>query len=537
MEVGKIQQINISKIQTQGQKKVAFGSAHGTIESSKVKDAVIKKMPDAAKRMIKLKWLKGEVGGILITAIGTGIVAPIFIAFNPLSDKDENTKKYTAMRQPVSAVLAILIQLGLLKPLESIYDTLSNKGKLGKSVWFNQEKLHSKSFYENEAKRGKLSAELVEAKVERQMANDVDRVAGELHQNGSIKFENNTSFDGKNLGGVINAALEERIKTQQTIFNDSSDETKVAAKAKRAFVLLTEENRKDGAVNVIEELCKDLLDTDNQSKEKIHDILTGWKRKYGNNPELNKIAEEFLGRTDVPNIKGRAEQTLDKINIFKKALSNSRLIQNNSAVILEHLNNLKAGTDINIVPEGLKNLLNIDNADVGGLSNMLDTIKKTTDNQLRNKYIDKFITRVNAYIEAGDDIEKILEIYQKGYYTDTKDTAKATINLLNSLKVDETKEISDVKAVIRNIANKLGLSGNDKFEIEIVKELRNKIEKKIKGFSQVSNILVGLFVTLPITCNILNWVYPRFMDIFFPQLANSKKSEAPEEKVGKGGHK
>ncbi|MBQ3819571.1 hypothetical protein II810_03905, partial [bacterium] len=33
--------------------------------------------------MESLKWLKGEIGGILITAVGTGLVAPIFIGFNP----------------------------------------------------------------------------------------------------------------------------------------------------------------------------------------------------------------------------------------------------------------------------------------------------------------------------------------------------------------------------------------------------------------------------------------------------------------------
>ena len=35
------------------------------------------------KFMEKFKVLKGELGGILITAAGTGLVAPIFIAYNP----------------------------------------------------------------------------------------------------------------------------------------------------------------------------------------------------------------------------------------------------------------------------------------------------------------------------------------------------------------------------------------------------------------------------------------------------------------------
>ena len=66
----------------------------------------------------KFKSWQGELGGIMITAIGTGLIAPLSIAFNPFvkskpnateEEKKEldNTKKYTAMRQPISAALAI----------------------------------------------------------------------------------------------------------------------------------------------------------------------------------------------------------------------------------------------------------------------------------------------------------------------------------------------------------------------------------------------------------------------------------------------
>ena len=64
---------------------------------------------------------------------------------------------------------------------------------------------------------------------------------------------------------------------------------------------------------------------------------------------------------------------------------------------------------------------------------------------------------------------------------------------------------------------------------DVVKNLKDTISKRLKGFNQVTNILVGLVVTLPVTCHALNWVYPRFMNVFFPNLANSKKSDAPEE--------
>ena len=111
---------------------------------------IMEQLPNktAIKVMEKFKWLKGELGGILITALGTGAVAPIFIAYNPFvkAPKDatkeqkedvENTKKYTAMRQPVSAVLAVLIQTSILKPIDKGLAILFNNPKYDKNVCIN----------------------------------------------------------------------------------------------------------------------------------------------------------------------------------------------------------------------------------------------------------------------------------------------------------------------------------------------------------------------------------------------------------------
>lgn len=54
---------------------------------------------------------KNPLFNIPINAIGTAVVAPIMIVFNPFAkgEKTEN-KVYSALRQPVSAVLAIALQ-------------------------------------------------------------------------------------------------------------------------------------------------------------------------------------------------------------------------------------------------------------------------------------------------------------------------------------------------------------------------------------------------------------------------------------------
>ena len=53
----------------------------------------------------------GEILNTLVTAGGTAVVAPIFIAGNPISKEDAETKWYSAMRQPISAAIALVFQL------------------------------------------------------------------------------------------------------------------------------------------------------------------------------------------------------------------------------------------------------------------------------------------------------------------------------------------------------------------------------------------------------------------------------------------
>lgn len=54
---------------------------------------------------------QGEALNILVTAVGTAGVCPLFIAFNPLSKEDSKTKQYSAWRQPISAAITVATQL------------------------------------------------------------------------------------------------------------------------------------------------------------------------------------------------------------------------------------------------------------------------------------------------------------------------------------------------------------------------------------------------------------------------------------------
>lgn len=77
---------------------------------------------------------QGDIANVIITAIGTGFFAPVMIAKNPLSNQDKDTKTYAAWRQPISAVIAVVTQVGITKQVGNIIKGLAKEGKLGKEL-------------------------------------------------------------------------------------------------------------------------------------------------------------------------------------------------------------------------------------------------------------------------------------------------------------------------------------------------------------------------------------------------------------------
>lgn len=76
----------------------------------------------------KLQKNKGEIQSQLMNAIFTCTLAPAMIAFNPLSKTDEKTKKYSAWRQPISALNAVTVGLAMTKPVDMFMEWVGSKG-------------------------------------------------------------------------------------------------------------------------------------------------------------------------------------------------------------------------------------------------------------------------------------------------------------------------------------------------------------------------------------------------------------------------
>ena len=72
----------------------------------------------------------GEKVSNYVNAAGKAVIAPLVILNNPFTKEKEDNKKWAAIKQPVEAVLTIVMQLASLALLYKGIDFLIKKGKI-----------------------------------------------------------------------------------------------------------------------------------------------------------------------------------------------------------------------------------------------------------------------------------------------------------------------------------------------------------------------------------------------------------------------
>ena len=72
----------------------------------------------------------GEKISNYVNAAGKAVIAPIIIMHNPFSHEDKDNRKWAAVKQPVEAVITIVMQLATLSLLYRGIDSLIKKGKI-----------------------------------------------------------------------------------------------------------------------------------------------------------------------------------------------------------------------------------------------------------------------------------------------------------------------------------------------------------------------------------------------------------------------
>ena len=478
MKVEKINQ-NYSAPRWQSNKK---GRQHvPNFTGNPLKGQIKNQLPNktAINIMEKLKWLKGELGGILITAIGTGAVAPIFIAYNPFvkAPKDateeqkkdvENTKKYTAMRQPVSAVLAVIFQTSVLKPIDRGLEALFNTPKYAKNLWLglDQSTLNKKSFLERKVKKEMKKEGLhFSSKAEFKKERDRRVEAIEAQQIGetAAKFKREGKFyigdrivDNKTVAELVNKSIDDYIEDARNLKTNDSG---LKFYKERARILI--EN---------EETLRDLLGNLPKSEKDIADHLK--KVSAGQNQDVKTILEEIINVPESHRA-SRCERTIERIDTIKKICDGNFSPDRYYEKMVETNNNLD-----NIIAK-------LENCKIGNIDTATeDTIQYT-------------IKKIAEYCQYDNE------------------------NFRLSNKFQSTETFHDnIEQLIKKIHK------------DITKGYKEVIENRYKGFNQLSKIAIGLCITLPITCTALNWVYPRFMELCFPKLAGKKDDKSQNVKNG-----
>lgn len=493
-----------------------------TARANLVTKKITQGLPQAGvlNMMKKLEWLKGEIGGIIITAIGTGTVAPIFIAFNPFAKAPKNatpeekkknteTKEYTAMRQPISAALAILFQASVQKYIDKGLDAFLNNPKYAKYARFDEDHtilntdtyikdMVRKEFKKDNIKKPSMlyyfrgpkeeyNGEMVRKRTKYDsMFNDrvdairdkqIDDLAELMSKNaasdaeGLIPLASGKYWDNNVVAEILNKQIDSYRKDARNMMKKPEE---INGKVKRAKILIDNEaHLRDIFKDIkIEETRKAPYGSDEikklykETENTIDDLLAKEK-----NPDVKTILQEIKDRPDDLRAH-RVERTLERIDDIKKMCGGKFNQDKYMDAILER-NSILSKIDTRLEALKIKDIKNTTKDEIS------EAVKKVAD-ECRFK-------------EDGSIRESIL----KG--TDTFGT--------------------DVKGLIKKVYK------------DMAKGCKKVMKNSHTSWSQFIKIAVGVFITLPITCTALNWVYPRFMEIFFPKLAGVKKTPQ-DQKVG-----
>ena len=163
-------------------------------------------------------------------------------------------------------------------------------------------------------------------------------------------------------------------------------------------------------------------------------------------------------------------------------------------------------------------------------------LKKFLENLRNNEKNAEIKKLIEEILEKPSDIQKsrinrtlarigrIKEMCGGNYSEETYMNAMKERNASLKAIIDnlESKKIKDVANATKETIEK---TVKNIIEACTFDEKNVKIKSVLQDTDTFNSIaaIITIFITLPITCNLLNWVYPRFMELVFPRLAGVKK--------------
>lgn len=477
------------------------GAATATAVRS-INDILLDIMPKSAKRMVKMHEGMGEIQNQFINALGTGLVAPLFIKFNPLSDTDENTRTYTAWRQPVSAVLAVGTQCAIVKPFNDLIRWMSDIGYLGQKYnsTLNPSDNYIKRLIKEENPNKKYTKDEMEAAIKERKKTVYDPELEKMISNDKITFKKSdvngiSTFDmpDKDFKALFNETIDKIIKGEEQQRKFAIEE-KLPSQIERNIFY---HNHPEESRNVLQRISGTISksysesgvdngescykDIQKECKKIISDLKAEMKsapEKKDTNNELIKIVKELR------------EKLTDKDS------SSIRILDNKINKMLENINLMASKKTTKEIIDHVNNGIYMRTSAIDGVISTLQGVK----DQLNSTGITvkEAQARINEVIEES---AKALdnELKAKGY---SSDRIKVAVELKEGLS-------TRLKYKAGNIAH------------EIAEQLKKHTKSNIDGFKRWTGLGVSLAI-LPVTCWMLNKIYPWFMDLAFPELSNKQ---------------
>lgn len=476
-------------------------------------------MPTSIKRMVAIHKGMGEVQNQLINAVGTGLVAPLFIKYNPISDTDKDTRTYTAWRQPVSAVLAVGTQAAIVVPFNKLIKHLSDIGyfKTGLNASLFPSDDHIKKLVMRENPGKKYSEKEMKAAIEEYNKIHFSSKLKEMIENNKIKL--NTTED---ILGKTSSTIEIPKEEFKKLFIETIDGIIKDEKLERDNLLEVQFRKKMQRSIFYKEHTAEAKEVLGKLQKGLSDIFAS--SNYGNvadiaaskNKEFDKICKEVIKEINNDAAKKDIKNTL--IELVKEVKSQNTTSESETLRIVQDK-----------------------------ITKMLDSVKQMEgmkDSKEIQEYVGKVISRRTSAIDKTiAPLQQIKERLIKGDITvrEAQEIINDAITLSENevkqkLRASQTKEADIVKHVewAESAATRLK-SKVPSIANCIAENLKKHVKSNIDGYKRWTGLIVSLAI-LPVTCWLLNRIYPWFMDKAFPELSNkaasakSKKNQKAEVK-------
>lgn len=392
------------------------------------------------------KKISGEIPNIMINAAGTGLVAPFFIRYNFLSKTDKDTRTYSAWRQPISALLAIITQATVVNRVDKSIMKKSNLG-LFENQDFNMNFLQDEDYLAQVIKKEMpgIKGEELDLEIFKRQALQLDEAVKSLRETGTIMLSKEgkmVPMDKKQFRDLLVDTIEGAKKSiDDDIKRYSGVKEKLQAERGECYRLYKED------VTELLDKIKGKLATDKDYKSVSKWLKKEIKelKKTDIQAEIINIANDISSRPNIASMNKQLAEIEDRLVIYSKCKTTEEVRK----AVKEHLS------------------------------------KKVNDKSMDMKILEEIKTTVCS--EKLDKI-KMTEIFEN---------AEKQLKSSNLLYETVQKHLNNVK-------------GN------------------IKGHKSGTGLIVSLAI-LPVTCMLLNWIYPKFMDIAFPNLSKKKQEQGKDK--------